>query len=155
MVEQIIKLLQEHEKALGRYLEEKPEDWINNLYANIGRRPPSYLADRNAISIGTEIFKHTNDVAVVIATCRTAKGTFRGVGVASEKDRSAEPDILDLAQTRAITRALRLAGYYVKCCSAEEVLLLKDRKNTQTRRGHDPKPKRNLKSIIKEGAGGI
>jgi hypothetical protein len=154
MVEQIIKLLQEHEKALGRYLEEKPEDWINNFYANISRQPPSYLADRNAISLGTEIFKHTNDVAVVIATCRTAKGTFRGVGVASERNQNTEHGILELAQTKAIARSLRLAGYYVKCCSAEEVLLLKDRKNTQTRRGHDPKPK----SIInpkRGGAGGI
>jgi hypothetical protein len=152
MVEQIIKLLEEHEKALSRYLEEKPEEWINNLYAKAVRRPPLYREDLNAISIGTEIFKHTEDAAVVIATCRTASGTFRGVGIASENDKSPELDILELSQTRAITRALRLAGYYVKSCSAEEVLLLKDR---QTAQGKNPRAKANLKSIIKGGASGI
>ena len=38
-----------------------------------------------------------------------------------EKDRSIAPAILELAETRAIARSLRFAGYGVEYCSAEEI----------------------------------
>jgi hypothetical protein len=50
------------------------------------------------------------------------KGNFPGLGMASiERDHSIAPAILDLAETRAIARSLRFAGYGVEYCSAEEI----------------------------------
>jgi hypothetical protein len=50
------------------------------------------------------------------------KGTFPGIGMASvERDHAIAPAILELAETRAIARALRFAGYGVEYCSAEEI----------------------------------
>jgi len=61
-------------------------------------------------------------VAVVKAVCTTTKGCFCGMGMASvERDAKIAPAILELAETRAIARSLRFAGYGVEFSSAEEV----------------------------------
>ena len=44
----------------------------------------------------------------------------------SERDQEIAPAILELAETRAIARSLRFAGYGVEYCSAEEVSHLKN-----------------------------
>jgi len=51
-----------------------------------------------------------------------------------ERDSSIAPAILDLAETRAIARSLRFAGYGVEYCSAEEVPHL------QLNGGNNPPP---------------
>jgi hypothetical protein len=59
---------------------------------------------------------------VVKAVTSTNKGSFPGLGMASaERDSAIAPAILELAETRAIARSLRFAGYGVEYCSAEEV----------------------------------
>jgi hypothetical protein len=45
----------------------------------------------------------------------------------TERDNEIAPAILELAETRAIARSLRFAGYGVEYCSAEEVSHLKHR----------------------------
>jgi hypothetical protein len=56
------------------------------------------------------------------ALATTKKGYFNGLGMASlERDQRIAPAILELAETRAIARSLRFAGYGVEYCSAEEV----------------------------------
>jgi hypothetical protein len=68
-----------------------------------------------------EIIKYDENVAVVRAIT-TMKGSFPGFGMASvERDLSIAPAILELAETRAIARSLRFAGYGAEYCSAEEV----------------------------------
>ena len=44
-----------------------------------------------------------------------------------ERDSEIAPAVLELAETRAIARSLRFAGYGVEYCSAEEVSHLKSR----------------------------
>jgi len=59
---------------------------------------------------------------VVKALTTTEKGSFTGIGMASmERDQRIAPAILELAETRAIARSLRFAGYGVEFCSAEEI----------------------------------
>ncbi len=60
---------------------------------------------------------------MVKAVTSTMKGNFPGLGMASvERDSSIAPAILELAETRAIARSLRFAGYGVEYCSAEMTL---------------------------------
>ena len=74
------------------------------------------------LSISTEIVRFDAEIAVVIARTTTDKGSFSGIGTAStNRDQKMAPAILELAETRAIARSLRFAGYGVEYCSAEEI----------------------------------
>ena len=77
-----------------------------------------------ALSIETEIIRYDEKIAVVIAVSTTTKGSFKGIGMASvERDQKLALAILELAETRAIARSLRFAGYGVEFCGAEEMPL--------------------------------
>jgi hypothetical protein len=69
------------------------------------------------------------------------KGSFPGIGMASvERDHAIAPAILELAETRAIARSLRFAGYGVEYCSAEEISHLGNGNGggTFTQEGEEP-----------------
>lgn len=75
------------------------------------------------ISISTEIvsFEHQS-LAVTRATVTTSKGTFSASGVASEdKDPERLDSLLEISETRAVSRALRLSGCCVEKTGAEEI----------------------------------
>jgi hypothetical protein len=95
---------------------------VKSIHPKIGGRLRLAHEQNQQISITTEIIKYDENVAVVKSITTTMKGSFPGLGMASvERDSSIAPAILELAETRAIARSLRFAGYGVEYCSAEEV----------------------------------
>ncbi len=75
------------------------------------------------LAIKTELVKiEVEQVAVVRAMVTTAKGEFTGTGVASAaRDARLVDALIELAETRAVARALRFAGYGVETCGVEEL----------------------------------
>jgi len=74
-----------------------------------------------------EIIKYENDVAVIQATVNLNGCLFTGIGMASKsRDALIFPAILEMAETRAIARALRFAGYGVEYTGAEEMANVKN-----------------------------
>jgi hypothetical protein len=95
---------------------------VKNIFPKIGGRLRLAHEENDQLSITTEIIKYDENLAVVRAITTTMKGNFPGLGMASvERDRSIAPAILELAESRAIARSLRFAGYGVEYCSAEEI----------------------------------
>jgi hypothetical protein len=95
---------------------------VKNIYPKIGGRLRLAHEENDQLSITTEIIKYDENLAVVRAITTTLKGNFPGLGMSSaERDHSIAPAILELAETRAIARSLRFAGYGVEYCSAEEI----------------------------------
>ncbi len=75
-----------------------------------------------SISIATEIVQYDGKIAVIKAVCSTVKGSFTGYGMSSvDRDIKLASAILELAETRAIARSLRFAGYGVEYTGAEEM----------------------------------
>lgn len=100
----------------------------NNLYPKVGGRLRLAHGENHKLSITTDIIKYDGKIAVVSAISTTNKGSFQGLGMAStERDKEIAHAILELAETRAIARSLRFAGFGVEYCSAEEVSHLKHR----------------------------
>ena len=95
---------------------------VKSIHPKIGGRLRLAHEQNQQISITTEIIRYDENVAVVKCVATTMKGSFPGLGMASlERDSSIAPAILELAETRAIARSLRFAGYGVEYCSAEEI----------------------------------
>ena len=70
----------------------------------------------------TEIIRLENDFAVVKAAVESQKGKFSGTGTASvQRDARLADSLVELAETRAIARALRFGGIGVEYTGAEEV----------------------------------
>jgi hypothetical protein len=108
---------------------------VKNIFPKIGGRLRLAHEENDQLSITTEIIKYDANLAVVKAVTSTMKGSFPGLGMAStERDNSIAPAILELAESRAIARSLRFAGYGVEYCSAEEVSHL------QLNGGNNPPP---------------
>ncbi len=112
----------EDEIANIRRWDKERNEYITNPFPKIGGRLRLAHEANEALSIETDIIRYDEQIAVVSAVSKTNKGCFRGIGMASvERDAKIAPAILELAETRAIARALRFAGYGVEYCSAEEV----------------------------------
>ena len=104
------------------HFDKKSGEWIKTAYPKVGGRLRLAHGDNGSLSINTDIIHYDDKVAVVKALATTSKGQFTGLGMASiERDQRIAPAILELAETRAIARSLRFAGYGVEYCSAEEV----------------------------------
>lgn len=92
------------------------------IYPVVGGRLRLAHDENKNLSIETNVVQHSEESTVVQATVKTEKGTFTGLGNASVKrDRVLSNAILELAETRAIARALRFAGYGVEYTGFEEV----------------------------------
>ena len=91
-------------------------------YPVVGGRLRLAHDENKNLSIETSVVQYNEEVTVVQASVKTEKGTFNGLGNASVKrDRVLSNAILELAETRAIARALRFAGYGVEYTGFEEV----------------------------------
>jgi len=91
-------------------------------YPVVGGRLRLAHDENKLLSIDTSVLYYNDDSTVVHAHVKTEKGTFAGLGNASAKrDRVLANAILELAETRAIARALRFAGYGVEYTGYEEV----------------------------------
>ncbi len=105
-----------------RHYDKKSGQWKESEYPKVGGRLRLAHELNGTMDISTEIIQYDGNLAVVKALCSTDKGSFSGIGMASvERDEKIAPAILELAETRAIARSLRFAGYGVEYCSAEEV----------------------------------
>jgi hypothetical protein len=72
--------------------------------------------------IDTSIHKYDGELAIVEARACYGGNAFTGIGMASKsRDATIYPAILELAETRAIARALRFAGFGVEFTGAEEM----------------------------------
>lgn len=91
-------------------------------YPVVGGRLRLAHDENKSLSIETSVVQYGEEATVIQASVRTEKGTFTGLGNASVKrDRVLSNAILELAETRAIARALRFAGYGVEYTGFEEV----------------------------------
>lgn len=92
------------------------------IYPIVGGRLRLAHDENKSLSIETSLVQYNDESTVVQASIKTEKGTFTGLGNASVKrDRVLSNAILELAETRAIARALRFAGYGVEYTGFEEV----------------------------------
>ncbi|NNL41004.1 MAG: hypothetical protein HKO79_00770, partial [Desulfobacterales bacterium] len=74
--------------------------------------------------VESEIVSYKDDVAIIKARVAVNGNAFTATGMASKsRDRLIYPAIVELAETRAIARALRFAGYGVEFTGAEEMPL--------------------------------
>jgi hypothetical protein len=120
--QKINQQFRDDEIANIRRWDKERNEYITNPFPKIAGRLRLAHEANETLSIETEIIRYDEKVAVVIATSKTTKGSFKGIGMASiERDQKIAPAILELAETRAIGRSLRFAGYGVEYCSAEEV----------------------------------
>lgn len=91
-------------------------------YPVVGGRLRLAHDENKSLSIETNVVQYSEETTVIQASVRTEKGIFNGLGNASVKrDRVLSNAILELAETRAIARALRFAGYGVEYTGYEEV----------------------------------
>ena len=112
----------EDEIVIMSHVDRRTGEVITRPYPKVGGRLRLAHEENGSLSISTEIIRFDENVAVVKAEATTPKGNFSGLGMASlDRDQQIAPAILELAETRAIARSLRFAGYGVEYCSAEEV----------------------------------
>jgi hypothetical protein len=112
----------DEEIVIMSHWDKKEEKWVKSIFPKVGGRLRLAHEDNEQMSITTEIIRYDENIAVVRAVTTTLKGSFPGIGMASaERDHAIAPAILELAETRAIARSLRFAGYGVEYCSAEEI----------------------------------
>ena len=93
------------------------------VFPVIGGRLRIVHEDNQKVSIRTELLEYVLDEhAVARATVETQSGKFTGTGVATKgRDPKLVDALLELAETRAVARALRYAGIGPECCGAEEI----------------------------------
>ncbi|MGB7604410.1 MAG: hypothetical protein WBL93_02940 [Lutisporaceae bacterium] len=120
------------------------------IYPVVGGRLRLAHDENKLLSIETSVLYYNEDSTVVHAHIKTEKGTFAGLGNASAKrDKVLANAILELAETRAIARALRFAGYGVEFTGYEEVPETKNTK-TESENKEEIKDIRELKKDIRE-----
>ncbi|MGO9120990.1 MAG: hypothetical protein ACLQPD_25690 [Desulfomonilaceae bacterium] len=97
-------------------------EWQTRTFPIVGGRLRILHENNDKLSIRTEIIRLDNDYAVVKAAVENQKGKFDGTGTASvQRDAKLADSIVELAETRAIARALRFGGIGVEYTGAEEV----------------------------------
>ena len=97
-------------------------EWQTRTFPVVGGRLRILHENNDNLSIQTEIIRLDNDFAVVKAAVESQKGKFNGTGTASvQRDARLADSLVELAETRAIARALRFGGIGVEDTGAEEV----------------------------------
>jgi hypothetical protein len=114
-----ITVIKRHDKRSGKTIEKE--------FPQVGGRLRLFHEEAienkyQASGIKTEVIRYEGDVAVVQAHSIVNGSVFSGIGMASKsRDKLIYPAILELAETRAIARSLRFAGYGVEYTGAEEM----------------------------------
>ncbi|AFM26116.1 hypothetical protein [Desulfomonile tiedjei] len=97
-------------------------EWQTRVFPVVGGRLRILHEGNDRLSIQTEIVKLDVDFVVVKAIVESQKGKFNGTGTASgQRDARLADSLVELAETRAIARALRFGGIGVEYTGAEEV----------------------------------
>jgi hypothetical protein len=97
-------------------------EWQTRVFPVVGGRLRILHETNERLGIQTETIKLDNDFVVVKAAIETQRGKFTGTGTASsQRDARLADSLVELAETRAIARALRFGGIGVEYTGAEEV----------------------------------
>jgi hypothetical protein len=105
-------------------------EWQEKTFPVVGGRLRLAHEGNEKLSIQTDIVSIDTDMVVAKATAETEKGRFSGTGTASaQRDARLADSLVELAETRAIARALRFGGFGVEYCGAEEVNHVADDSN--------------------------
>jgi hypothetical protein len=97
-------------------------EWQTRIFPIIGGRLRILHESNDHIGIQTEIVRLEPDFVVVKAAIESQRGKFNGTGTASgQRDARLADSLVELAETRAIARALRFGGIGVEYTGAEEV----------------------------------
>ncbi len=97
-------------------------EWQSCTFPVVGGRLRILHENNDHLGIQTEIIRLDADFVVVKAAVENQRGKFNGTGTASgQRDAKLADSLVELAETRAIARALRFSGIGVEFASAEEV----------------------------------
>ena len=122
--QKINQQFREDEIANIRRWDKERNEYTYSPFPKIAGRLRLAHEANETLSIETEIIRYDEKIAVVVAVSKTSKGSFKGIGMAGiERDAKLAHAILELAETRAIARSLRFAGYGIEYTSAEEMPL--------------------------------
>ena len=133
-------LFREDEMVILSHYDKREGRRVETEYPKVGGQLRLAHEDNDQLSITTEVIRYDESVAVVKAAAKTRKGEFTGLGMSSvERDKTIAPAILELAETRAIARALRFGGYGVEYCGAEEVSHIPANGDREESTGETPK----------------
>ena len=98
------------------------QEWQTRVFPIIGGRLRILHESNESLSIQTEIVRLEPEFVVVQCRSREPKRKFNGTGTASgQRDARLADSLVELAETRAIARALRFGGIGVEYTGAEEV----------------------------------
>ena len=98
------------------------QEWQTRVFPIIGGRLRILHESNDNLSIQTEIVRLEPDFVVIRAAVESQRGRFNGTGTASgQRDARLADSLVELAETRAIARALRFGGIGVEYTGAEEV----------------------------------
>jgi hypothetical protein len=108
-------------------------EWQTRTFPVVGGRLRLAHDENEKLSIQSEIIRLESDMVVAKATVEMDKGQYSGTGTASaQRDSRLADSLVELAETRAIARALRFGGFGVEYCSAEEVSHVSDTEPSST-----------------------
>jgi len=97
-------------------------EWQERIFPVVGGRLRLAHEGNKQLGITTELISWDGKYAVAKCDVTTEKGPFSSYGSANaQRDARLQQSLIELACTRAVARALRLAGYGVDLTSAEEV----------------------------------
>ncbi len=97
-------------------------EWQIRTFPVVGGRLRILHENNDHLGIQTEIIRLDPDFVVVKAAVESQRGKFNGTGTASgQRDAKLADSLVELAETRAIARALRFGGIGVEYTGAEEV----------------------------------
>jgi hypothetical protein len=98
------------------------DEWQTRTFPVVGGRLRILHENNDHLGIQTEIIRLDADFVVVKAAVESQRGKFNGTGTASgQRDAKLADSLVELAETRAIARALRFGGIGVEYTGAEEV----------------------------------
>ncbi len=124
-------------------------EWMTKTFPVVGGRLRILHENNDRLSIQTELLKLNADFVVVKAEVESQKGKFNGTGTASsQRDARLADSLVELAETRAIARALRFGGIGVEYTGAEEVSHV-SAAEPETEQSQSKKPQR----VFPEGNG--
>jgi hypothetical protein len=97
-------------------------EWQTRIFPVVGGRLRLAHEENQSLNLQTEMVNWDGQYAIFKCSAVTSKGQFVGYGTAnSQRDTKLAESLIELAETRAIARALRFAGYGMEFTSAEEV----------------------------------
>jgi hypothetical protein len=97
-------------------------EWQTRIFPVVGGRLRLAHEENQSLNLQTEMVNWDGQFAIFKCCAVTSKGQFVGYGTAnSQRDTKLAESLIELAETRAIARALRFAGYGMEYTGAEEV----------------------------------